>query len=52
MSEYQPRLRKKYRDDVVGQLMREFKFANPMQVPKLSKITVNMGLGAAFRTAS
>jgi len=47
MSEYEPRLRKKYHDEVVGLLMKEFKFANPMEVPRLQKITLNMGLGEA-----
>ncbi|MEO0326749.1 MAG: 50S ribosomal protein L5 [Myxococcota bacterium] len=45
--EYQPRFRKKYRDEVIALLMKEFEYANPMQVPRLSKITVNMGLGEA-----
>ncbi len=47
MSENAPRLKKKYHDDVVGLLMKEFQFANPMQVPRLQKITLNMGLGEA-----
>jgi large subunit ribosomal protein L5 len=45
-----PRLQKKYRDEVVGLLMREFSYANPMQVPRLVKIVVNMGLGEATQT--
>jgi len=47
MSENEPRLRKKYHDEVVGLLMKEFKFGNPMEVPRLQKITLNMGLGEA-----
>lgn len=47
MSENAPRLKKKYHDEVVGLLMKEFKFANPMEVPRLQKITLNMGLGEA-----
>ncbi len=47
--EYVPRYRKKYRDDVIALLMKEFEYANPMQVPRLSKITVNMGLGEAVQ---
>ncbi len=47
MSENAPRLKKKYHDDVVGLLMKEFQLANPMQVPRLQKITLNMGLGEA-----
>ena len=49
MAEYISRLQKKYNDEVVGQLMREYKYANPMTVPRLEKITVNMGLGAAVQ---
>ena len=49
MAEYTSRLQKKYKDEVVGQLMREYKYANPMVVPQLVKITVNMGLGAAVQ---
>jgi len=49
MAEYISRLQKKYNDEIVGQLMREFKYANPMTVPQLEKITVNMGLGAAVQ---
>ena len=45
--EYTPRFRKKYSDEVIALLMKEFEYANPMQVPRLSKITVNMGLGEA-----
>ena len=45
--EYVPRLKKRYHDQVVGLLMKEFKFENPMEVPRLEKITINMGLGEA-----
>ena len=42
-----PRMRAKYEKDVVPALRKEFNLANPMQVPKLKKIVINMGLGAA-----
>ena len=42
-----PRMQKKYRDEVVPSLMKQFAFANPMEVPRLQKILFNMGLGAA-----
>ena len=48
---YVARLKKKYRDEVVAKLMKEFEFANPMQVPVLKKIVVNMGLGDAVANA-
>lgn len=47
MADNPPRLKKKYREEVVGLLMKEFKFGNPMEVPRLQKITLNMGLGDA-----
>ena len=51
MSDYQPRLIKKYHDDVVPQLMKDFSLENIMQVPKLDRIVVNMGLGEAVQNA-
>ncbi len=51
MSEYEARLKKKYKDEVVPQLMKDFGFSNVMQVPKLDRIVVNMGLGEAVQNA-
>ena len=45
--EYRPRLQKKYREEVVPALMERFKYTSIMQVPKLVKININQGLGAA-----
>ena len=42
------RLQEYYRDTVVAQLMEKFGYDNIMQVPRLEKITVNMGLGEAI----
>jgi len=42
-----PRKRKLYFDQTVAALTKQFSYKNPMQVPRLQKITVNMGLGAA-----
>lgn len=47
---YRPRLRKRYQEDVVPKLMSEFGIDNPMAVPRLEKISLNMGLGEASRT--
>ena len=47
MSDYTPRLRKQYSDEVVPVLMERFKYRNSLQVPKLEKISVNIGLGNA-----
>jgi len=41
------RLEKHYKDTVVPKLMEKFGYKNPMQVPRLSKITLNMGVGEA-----
>jgi large subunit ribosomal protein L5 len=42
-----PRFSIKYAKEVVPALIKQFSFKNPMQVPRLEKIVVNMGLGAA-----
>ena len=41
------RMQKLYNDKVVPSLLKEFGYDNVMQVPKLEKITLNMGLGEA-----
>ncbi len=41
------RLEKFYKDEVVPKLMKRFGYANVMQVPRLSKVTLNMGVGEA-----
>ncbi|HET7900320.1 MAG TPA: 50S ribosomal protein L5 [Candidatus Nanopelagicales bacterium] len=45
----QPRLKTRYREEIVPALREEFGFANVMQVPGLTKIVVNMGVGEAAR---
>jgi len=45
----QPRLKTKYREEIVTKLRDEFQFDNVMQVPGLTKIVVNMGVGEAAR---
>jgi large subunit ribosomal protein L5 len=44
-----PRLKQRYREAIVADLREEFGFANVMQVPSLTKIVVNMGVGEAAR---
>ncbi len=44
---YSPRLKEKYRKEVVPALQKKFNFTSPMQVPKLLKICVNQGVGDA-----
>ncbi|GMU70495.1 MAG: 50S ribosomal protein L5 [Steroidobacteraceae bacterium] len=41
------RLQEIYRGKIVPQLQRDLGYANPMQVPRITKITVNMGVGEA-----
>ena len=43
----EPRLRERYKKDVVSGLMKRFSYTSPMQVPRLERIVINMGLGAA-----
>ncbi len=43
------RLREQYKSEVVSALQQRFEYANPMQVPRLDKVVVNMGLGEAVR---
>lgn len=43
----QPRFREKYKKEIVPALMKTFGYANVMQVPRLKKIVINMGLGEA-----
>ena len=42
-----PRMQQRYRDEIRGKLQTEFGYGNPMQVPKLEKIVINMGVGEA-----
>jgi large subunit ribosomal protein L5 len=46
-----PRLRERYRAEIAPALREEFGYANVMQIPGLSKIVVNMGVGEAARDA-
>jgi large subunit ribosomal protein L5 len=42
-----PRLKKLYLDEIRAQLIKQFKYTSPMQAPRLTKITLNMGVGEA-----
>jgi large subunit ribosomal protein L5 len=46
-----PRLKERYKKEVVPALMKEFKYANVMAVPRLRKVVINMGLGEAIQNA-
>ena len=43
-----PRLKERFRNEIVPQMMREFSYANNMEVPRLQKIVLNIGLGEAL----
>ena len=47
-----PRLLVRYRDEVAPVLRREFGYSNPLQIPTLSKIVVNIGLGEALENSN
>ena len=44
-------LRQRYHDDVIPAMQREFGYANPMQIPRVDKVIVNIGLGEAIQNA-
>jgi large subunit ribosomal protein L5 len=44
-----PRLKQRYRDELAGQLREQFGYANVMQIPGLTKVVVNMGVGDAAK---
>ncbi|TDC66515.1 50S ribosomal protein L5 [Actinomadura sp. GC306] len=46
-----PRLKLRYREEIAGQMREQFGYANVMQIPTLTKIVVNMGVGDAARDA-
>ncbi len=44
-----PRLKRRYRDEIKGALTTQFSYSNPMQVPGVVKVVVNMGVGDAAK---
>ncbi len=47
MSDYTPRLQPIYNDKIRASLIEEFGYKNPMEVPKIEKVVLNMGVGKA-----
>jgi large subunit ribosomal protein L5 len=47
MADYTPRMRKRYDDEIVKAMTEKFGYKNALEVPKLEKITLNMGVGEA-----
>jgi large subunit ribosomal protein L5 len=47
VQKYEPRLKSAYRENIRAKLKEEFSYTNEMQIPKLDKIVLNMGIGEA-----
>ncbi|HCP23446.1 MAG: 50S ribosomal protein L5 [SAR202 cluster bacterium] len=43
-----PRLKEKFKSEIIPTMVREFSYANPMEVPRLQKIVLNIGVGEAL----
>jgi large subunit ribosomal protein L5 len=46
---YAPRLKVRFRDELISSLQQQLGLSNPMQVPRLEKVAVNMGVGDAIK---
>lgn len=44
---YVPRLKKKYKEEVISELMQKYQYKSVMQVPRISKVVINQGVGDA-----
>jgi len=49
MENYTPRLKTKYQEEIVPALIKRFNYSNVMQVPRLTKISLNVGVGEAIQ---
>ena len=47
MSTYIPNLKKRYKEEIIPTLMKDFSYKSVMQVPRIEKIVINQGVGAA-----
>jgi large subunit ribosomal protein L5 len=47
VQDYEPRLKTLYRGEIRERLKQEFSYTNPMQIPQLDKVVINMGVGEA-----
>jgi large subunit ribosomal protein L5 len=48
MSEtYEPRMKARYREAIRSKMQEQFSYTNPMQIPRLDKVVINMGVGEA-----
>ncbi len=48
MSDYVPRLKKVYKEQIMPELQKEFNYSSVMQIPQIKKIVVSMGVGVAL----
>ena len=48
MENYVPRLKKVYKDTIAPEMVKEFNYSTPMQIPAIKKIVVSMGVGEAL----
>jgi large subunit ribosomal protein L5 len=46
---YEPRMKKRYNEEAVPALLKEFNYSNKMQVPRLTKVIINIGMGSEAR---
>ena len=46
---YEPRLKKIFKEQIAPEMLKEFNYKTPMQIPKLEKIVVSMGVGEALQ---
>ena len=46
-AQYEPRLKKQYRETIAPELIKEFGYKNALEVPRIEKIVLNMGIGEA-----
>jgi len=46
---YTPRMKRQYEEEVAPKLAKEFGFENPMAIPRVEKVSLNMGLGEAIQ---
>jgi len=44
-----PRLKELYRNEIVPRMMKEFSYSNPMQVPRVERVVLNVGMGEAIQ---
>jgi len=45
----QPRLKQYYKESIAPQLMKDFEYTSPMQIPKIKKVVISIGLGEAIQ---